>query len=147
MNMDVCDYDHSTETDLTKSVRNFILADYLQTTQFVQYDGMVLGEVLEHCTMEIGAQFLKKMRKETKTGGHLILTLPQDHRDKYEQYAREEEYLEYAPGITSWHQTVWTKELLDEYLSDAGWKEIEYNTAWWFKDRGIFWHLIVAEAV
>ena len=147
-NMDVQSYDHATKQDLTKVVKNFVQGDYLNEPHGGDWhDGVVLGEVLEHCTLEIGEKFLKKMNHETKMGGKLILTLPQDHREKYEQYAREEEYLEYAPGITSWHQTVWTKELLDQYLEDAGWNIIEYQTAWWFKSRGIFWHLIVAEKV
>jgi len=145
INLDVVDKDSSNGNAL--EVPNFVMADFLQWEHGSYFDTVVLGEVLEHCDDIRFNQMLERCSEVLEDDGHLIITVPQDGRDKYEQYGSRDQYITYREGITSWHQNLITKEKLEKGLSDAGFYIDFYDTLPWMPEKGIFWHLVVAKKI
>jgi len=144
-NLDVLDHDSYSKCGI-KHIHNFIQADFLDWKPIRQYDTLVLGEVLEHCTDAIVDQFIERASNAIKDGGHFIITCPRDDRPKEGQHS-DEGMFEIREGVTSWHQNVIEKDYLFEKLFANGFEIHHYETQIWLKEEGVYWHFVVAKKV
>ena len=148
INIDAQKYDVHTKTDMEATVNNFVHADYFEYQPEAPVKGIVLGEVLEHCTDEVAFDLVSKMVSELDYGGVLIITVPHDPRSKEKQLemqgGNEEEFFEVRPGVTSWHSNVWTKEKLTNLFNAFNMQMHYYETAEWMKEHDMYWHFFVA---
>lgn len=145
-NLDFRDKDVFTGTDLTK-LKGFVQADFFTYNPNRQFDSVVLGEFLEHCTPETFDLTLNKCYELLKDSGVLILTTPHDPRSKLDQHGKDENspyYFDVVPGVTSWHQLVITEEYLKDGLAKAGFDVFHYERYWWMRDSDVYWHLVLA---
>jgi hypothetical protein len=85
INIDAQDYDMHENVDMKTEVKNFVHADYFEYEPPFKVDGIVLGEVLEHCSDEIAYDFITKAINEIKDDGIIIITVPHDPRTKETQ--------------------------------------------------------------
>ena len=149
-NLDFLKYDVFSQKMLKEVVSNFVQADFRTWENNRLYDVVVLGEFLEHCTVEISKIILKKCSRVLRKGGKLVLTTPFDPRKKEWQHGKDMLF-DWDVGITTHHQTLITVEMLYEWLFEADFKILEYKTAPWFDNKkyeGVensFHHLILAE--
>ncbi len=82
-----------------------------------EFDVVVLGEFLEHCTKERALDAVSECRRVLKSGGRMIMTVPLDARPASEQReypGGEYQPFEYVPGVTCHHQTWWSNQMLRE---------------------------------
>ena len=122
-NLDIQEYDPQTSTDLTRII-NYVHGSVLDMPfEAGEFDAIVLGEFLEHCTEEAAYTSFKECHRVLKDKGLLILTFPLDDRPPEEQHAARLLY-EHAPGITSWHQTVWTDTMLEALMEPFTFVEV-----------------------
>ncbi len=123
-NIDIEDYDIETDTDLYSTVPNFTRMS-VQRMSFPtrMFAHVVLGEFLEHCTFDAAVEALEEVNRVLQPGGRVTITFPKDTRSP-EQQRPPHELQEYCEGITSWHQTVWTDQMLDDLAKKTGFREI-----------------------
>lgn len=112
VNVDSDDREIDTQTIYKDEVKNFIQCD-VRALPFADHSfrTSVLGETIEHCTTDYAYDALKEICRVTSD--YIIITYPYDDRPKEEQH-KPEHLVEYAPGCTSWHQTLWTRETLEQ---------------------------------
>lgn len=133
VNLDYLTYDPHMKVDLTK-LPNFVQGD-ARKLQFPdgEFAAVVMGEFIEHCIAEVGIVCIKEAARVLSDGGLLCLTFPRDSRPPHHQHAREH-LVQWAEGITSWHQTVWEDDMLSDAFAQAGLEElsrepIDYSTS------------------
>lgn len=126
-NLDITDYCHFTNMDLTK-LRNYIQGDVLNlraTFDAQFFPTIVLGEFLEHCVPAAAKQALLSIREVLLDDGVLVVTYPLDDRPKEVQHAQHMlvATVEGDTGhdITTYHQTVWDAESFNVLLEETGW--------------------------
>ena len=140
--IDKLSHDSFTNKNLN-TLAGFINIDMFDYTPEEPFDVVVLGEFLEHCTEEMFHKVIKQTVSFIKEGGVLILTTPQDGRDKYANHGPDEsKYYEISPGIVSWHQLYITKEMLEDDLQNNNMTIITYEFRHWLS--GVNTHCIVA---
>jgi len=145
VNLDAMEYDPSTHSDIKGEVKNYVQADFLNWDDPRKFEVLVLGEVLEHCSATKFIEMIVKCNQRLEMDGHIVITVPQDNRPKNKQYSRDEEFFEYAPGITSWHQLYVTRPMLEGALGEHGFKILLYDSIPWFGD--VFWHCVTARKI
>jgi SAM-dependent methyltransferase len=107
---------------------------------------VVLGEFLEHCTVEAATKAVKECARVLCSGGKLIITVPLDGRpnghnrpgysegsDDLDRVGMTDEMMEkeageWSEGVTAYHQTWWSNEMLHNLRESSGLKE-EYRSA------------------
>ena len=140
-NMDILDHDSYLKTGI-KHIRGYKQADFLEWEPDRQYDTLVLGEVLEHCDEKRINEFMYRANKALKMNGKFIITCPQDDRPKDIQHSTKESYFVIREGITSWHQTVITKQDLYRLLIEHRFVIDKYETQMWLPEHDVFWHFV-----
>ncbi len=121
VNLDICEYDPHTKTDMRK-LPGFVHGSVLKIPfEDGHFNTVVLGEFLEHCEHPVAMQALEECTRVLNYGGKLIITYPKDPRPKEGQHP-EELLIEWSPGITSWHQTVWPEEEVCANLKKLGYR-------------------------
>lgn len=139
INLDLLDYDPHTQRDLT-TIPNFVKGSALDLPfKDEEFPTCVLGEFLEHCTVEAGTKAVQEAWRVLRPKGKLILTFPLDSRPKDQQHAQQFLVTWDPAGITAWHQTVWEDPMLDNLFSENGFV-VEIKTALdygWAKGWGI----------
>lgn len=119
-NTDLLTEDPHTNTDMEKDVPNFIQGDAMDLPfDDGSYKLLVIGELLEHCTLDAATKVLQEAKRVCHPEGYICLTFPLDGRGKREQHP-EHLLIEWANGITSWHQTVWHEGLQDHLFKKVG---------------------------
>lgn len=109
-NVDVCDLEIDSGNVYKDVCKNFIKCDVRHMPfKDEEFKTTVLGETIEHCTVPYAYELMKEVVRVTKD--YIIITYPYDNRPKEEQHAPEH-LIEYAPGSVSWHQTLWSREML-----------------------------------
>lgn len=131
-NLDLLDFDEFTGTDL-KKLRNFVhgsVLDVLTLFPDRQFKTVVLGEFLEHCTVGFGQEVVDVLHALLPVGGHLVVTFPLDDRPPEVQHGKDKLKIlcgdKDDPKSTTWHQTVWTDELLATLFAD--WTQVHRET-------------------
>jgi len=125
-NVDIEDYDIETDTDLY-SVPNFQRMSALCLTfQPRTFAHIIIGELLEHCTIKAARIVLREAYRVLTRTGKLTLTFPQDKRTPRQQRPANE-LVTYCDGIVSWHQTVWSDEMLEELFAVVDFKELKQH--------------------
>jgi SAM-dependent methyltransferase len=115
INLDKYTFDPHTNIH-AKDVPNFVQGDALRLPFDRRTFGtIVIGELLEHCEFYIAEKILKEARRALAFYGRVILTFPLDSRPPTEQHDAHK-LVQWAPGITSWHQTIWTDAKLEWLL-------------------------------
>lgn len=120
INVDINPDDIHLKINLKEKVKNFVEGDALNLPfEDGKFRCVVMGEFLEHCPYGAALKALQEAKRVTSEGAIIILTFPLDSRPPEFQH-KPEELRTFAHGITSWHQTVWTKKLQDQLFNDAG---------------------------
>ena len=81
---------------------------------------VVLGEILEHFSVEEAPEVIRKCVMCLKPGGKLVITVPNEHRpaDQQHSWAKGDEL--YAPGVFACHTHPIPREMLQEWLDRSG---------------------------
>lgn len=109
-NVDVCDLEVHNGYIYKDTVKNFLRCDVRKMPfKDGEFKTSILGETIEHCTVEYAYELMQEVVRVTSD--YIIITYPYDDRPKHEQHAPEH-LIEYAPGSVSWHQTLWSREML-----------------------------------
>lgn len=82
-----------------------------------------MGEFIEHCVIDVAVTCLREAHRVLVDNGRLCLTFPRDGREKKGQHP-DPLLIEWSPGITSWHQTVWTEDILSDLFAGSGFAEV-----------------------
>ena len=103
---------------------------------------VVLGEFLEHCTEAAASQAVRECARVLASGGNLIITVPLDGRpnghnrpgaaeghDIADMQCEPEmaalDHADWSEGVTAYHQTWWSNEMLHRLRERAGLVEVE----------------------
>lgn len=68
-----------------------------------QFDTVILGDILEHCTGRDRARIVRNAAAVLAPGGQVVITCPFDHRPAAVQREGATDGDEYAPGVTAFH--------------------------------------------
>jgi ubiquinone/menaquinone biosynthesis C-methylase UbiE len=99
---------------------NFVQGDVMDMDYEDGHFGtVVLGEFLEHCTFEAAEKSLRECVRVLKDDGKIVVTFPRDSRPPEQQHSKDK-LVNWAEGITSWHQTVWEDAMLEELFTKVG---------------------------
>lgn len=129
INMDVQLKDRHTGHD-NSSAKNFVHGTVMDMPfENEKFASVILGEFLEHCSIEAATKSVIECRRVLKPGGSLYMTLPLDGRPKWEQAVLDEHPDEPAedtsPGVTPYHQTWWSNRMLADLAANTEFTEIE----------------------
>lgn len=84
------------------------------------FDTVVFGDILEHMTKPDAIKALTNARKVIKGDGHVVITVPDDHRDPHAQNIYESMGQpfteEYTNGVKGYHRPISREEILDTVL-------------------------------
>ena len=99
------------------------------------FQTVVLGEFLEHCVEEAAHKAVKECARVLRPTGRLIITVPLDGRpnghnrpgfaEGSEPDEINHEEREWSEGVTSYHQTWWSNEMLHRLRNSIGFVEIQ----------------------
>jgi SAM-dependent methyltransferase len=145
INTDIRTFDAHNGTDLTK-LPNFCLCD-VTSMHFGSgtFGTVVLGEFLEHCVVAEAVRSFQEVYRVLTKEGKLILTFPLDDRPKKGQHD-DVLTVEWAEGITSWHQTVWEDEMLLTLFGETGFQILcKQHLDYGFARRG-GWGIVLGKA-
>ena len=127
VNLDILEYDPCGGVDLTR-IRNYVHGSVLDIPfEDGHFDIVVLGEFLEHCKLPIADRAMQECKRVLADDGVLVITVPQDNRPlKIQMDNRPTLVYKYDEDadITSWHQTFWTDEMLEELVDRNGYTAI-----------------------
>jgi ubiquinone/menaquinone biosynthesis C-methylase UbiE len=103
---------------MAKKTVNFVQGSFLDMPfKDEEFGGLVLGEVCEHCDIKRLQQMMTEANRVLRPGGELLITWPGDSRPKIEQHP-DSAMMTYCEGVTSWHQSVWTPEQIQEVIAE-----------------------------
>lgn len=123
VNCDVNDYDPQEQLSLY-DVPNFQVGDACELPfDNESFDVVVAGEFLEHCPKDAALKALSEFSRVLNKNGHIVVTYPLDARPPEHQHAPHL-LVTWKHGITSWHQSVWTDELLEPLLQELRLEEL-----------------------
>ena len=129
-NMDLLTYDPHMKCDLEKQVPNFVQGD-AKNLPFddKSYGTIVIGELFEHCIMEAAILVLNEAKRvlNDDPGARVCATYPFDARPAEQQHAKHL-LVEWSPGITSWHQTVWEDDMMRLLAAKCGFNVHSFTT-------------------
>lgn len=84
------------------------------------FEGVVLGEFLEHCKFKEALDAVLECRRVLNHGGELIITVPLDWRPIEEQRMGPDDNSPMSHGeITTYHQTWWSNKMLQDLLRES----------------------------
>lgn len=119
VNVDLHEVDQVTEfaneVDVLADARSLPFADD-------SFDLAVIGDVLEHM---LDPDAIACLREARRVAHMVVITIPEDNRPAARKGAHLVE--EYAPGIPAGHQRVISKEIIQDWLDQSGWKAVEWK--------------------
>ena len=123
-NLDICDFDIHTGIHLN-TIPNFVrgsITDIGTLFPAHHFNTVVLGEFIEHCLVDYAEEVLERIHAALPVGGVLALTFPLDGRPPEVQHGKDQLKVlvgdESNPRFTTYHQTVWTGEMLSKLFGE-----------------------------
>lgn len=128
VNLDIESYDPHTGTKY-ENLPNFVQASvYELPFEDESFDMIVLGEFIEHCNETAVRDALLSLKRVLKNDGRLVMTYPYDDRPREVQHSADKLVVwDEKYGITSWHQSVWTDDLLLPILDQTGFDRVSVD--------------------
>lgn len=104
-----------------------------------QFERVVCGDMLEHFPVKQVPPIIRKLRDCLSPTGSLVLTIPDDQRPTSQQHSASDGSHEYSPGVSACHTHRIPKELVYQWIEDAGmqvdvYQEIDCH---WYFNHGV----------
>ena len=135
INLDVQSFEPSTGLRF-ENTKNYVNGSVLNIPfSPCEFDTVILGELLEHCTKERAIQVIKECSRVLVRGGVLGITVPLDglafvRRCKDPTW--KDPRGDYVDGISHEHQSWWLDEDLAEFRAAGGFAEIHRSGIYYF---------------
>jgi SAM-dependent methyltransferase len=113
-----------------------VVADVRDGLPFGQeFETAILGDILEHMNDGDAVKAISNCRKVLKPGGKVIITVPDDVANPFDQHGgRPAEDAEYCPGVSAFHDRRVQKSDVESWAEKAGmsislYRELDYGFA------------------
>lgn len=153
INMDIQQVEPWTNRDFSKC-KQYINGD-VRNIPFPNrhFGAVVLGEFLEHCTVESAAAALSECHRALRDEGVVIITLPLDARPRGEQEMFHTAGMPippdmYCDDITAYHSMYWSNTMLDTLFIRTGFIEILRQPLLYFLTAPVGgWGLVLRKSI
>lgn len=109
---------NDTKADIIADIRE------LPKSLYGKFDTAILGDILEHMTINDAGVAIQNAAKSLKKGGKLVITCPDDTRDINKQHKAGNGTEEYTKGVSCYHTHAMPKDTLLNLVKKANLKTI-----------------------